>query len=73
MENLFFYVQILFVLFGVTFILIAGVSMMYWPTIEDFLLEKGWIKWLNKKHERENAKLDTFLKEWQKRHNQSED
>lgn len=65
MEGMLFY--FLFVLW-LAFILIAGISMLYWPDIEGFLLKKGWIKWLNNKHDRENEKFDAFLKEMQKRH-----
>lgn len=65
MENMFFYIQFMA---GLALILTTGLSIMYWPDIEGFLLKKGWIKWLNKKHDRENEKLDAFLKETQKRH-----
>jgi|LSQX01.3.fsa_nt_gb hypothetical protein len=52
---------------GFVFILGVGLSMVYWYSVEDYLLKMGWIPWLNKLHERENEKLDQCLKEYYER------
>ena len=59
--------EFVFACVGFVLILAAGLSMIYWYTVEDYLLKKGWIPWLNRRHERQKEKQDKFLKEFNER------
>lgn len=53
-------------------IITVGIAMIHKVEVEGFLLRKGWIKWLNSREERENEKMDQYLKGYYERQKERE-
>ncbi len=51
---------------------VVGIAMIHWVKVEGYLLRKGWVPWLNNREERENEKLDQYLKGYYERQKERE-